>query len=106
MFYRGRELRRLWEVKVFVGNPDIKRPKTRTETVVAWNAVGAINKCPGRVAKRPVDKGFVTWPRTDANGVPLEPTFKIKSTAGPEEEIVETTIGDESDWVPNPGGKT
>ena len=99
MFYRGKELRRLWEVEIFTGKTDVKKPKTRTERVIAWNAVDAIQRCGGKnIAKRPVDLGFVTWPETDKDGLPVEPTLKIKSTAGPEEEVVETTLGNEGDW--------
>lgn len=94
MFYRGRELRRLWEVKVYIGKPDAKKPKTRIEKVIAWNAVDAIRRCgEAKVAEQPVALGFVTWPETKGDQI-----FFIESTKGPTGEVVEFSLGEDGDW--------
>lgn len=94
MFYRKRELRRLWEVEIYDGNPDAKKPKNHIEKVVAWNAVDAIRRCGEmRVASQPKAVCFVTWP--EAEGSPI---FKIESTAGPTDEEIKPSIGGEDDW--------
>jgi hypothetical protein len=67
MFYRGpndretRALRRLFVVKVYDGNPDVKKPKIRKEKVIAWNQCDAIRRCGGKVAELPEAECFVTW---------------------------------------------
>ena len=87
MRYKGRELRRLWEVTVYEGDPNAKKPKTRTETVIAFNAVEALRKCPGQAAEEPRALMFVTWPEAG------NPTiYKIEDTAGPTDEIVNPTV--------------
>lgn len=94
MFYRGRELRRLWEVKIYISKPDAKKPKTRTERVLAWNAVDAIRRCgAAKVAEQPVSLGFVTWPEKKGDSI-----FLIENTKGPTDEIVEFTLGKDGDW--------
>lgn len=92
MFYRGRELRRLWEVEIYVGKVDAKKPKTRTERVLAWNAVDAIRRCgEAKAVAQPVSLGYVTWPDTEGSAI-----YFIESTAGPtEEEVVPTIESDE-----------
>lgn len=85
---KSRQLRRLWEVKVYDGNPDAKKTKTRKETVVAWNAVDAIRMCGGVAAEPPKAVCFVTWPKGDETG----PIFRIESTAGPSDEEITPTI--------------
>lgn len=86
-----RALRRLWEVEIYEGDPDAKTPKTRTETVIAWNAVDAVRFCGGKAASPPVAKDFVTWD---------EPPRIIRSTAGPEKATAKPTIAPpaEEDW--------
>ena len=63
MFYKRRELRRLWEIEIYTEdpneNPDVPTP-TKTETLVAWNAVGAIRATGGRAAKEPKPLYYVT----------------------------------------------
>ena len=91
MFYKGRELRRLWEVEVFDGPPEEDTPSHK-ETVIAWNAVDANQRCGGHVKSRPVALYFVTWPEAG------EKPMRIDSTAGPTDEVVEPSIGNEDDW--------
>jgi len=91
MFYRGRELRRLWEIEVYDGDPNKKKPKTHTETVIAWNAVDAIRKCGAmKAAKQPVDLGYVMKDKGEA-------ILKIEDTAGPTDEEVTPTIENQED---------
>lgn len=94
MFYRGRELRRVWKVKVYTGNPDVKKPKTGVETVVAWNAVDAIRRMGAKkVAEQPTSMGYITWPEKKG-----DPVFFIKSTKGPTDEKVNGELVKEEDW--------
>ena len=101
MIYKGkddkisRHLRRLWEVKVYVGNPDAKKPKIKKETMIAWNHTDAIRRAPGQVAEQPVSIGWVTWP--DGKGE----TYIIESPqAGPTTKKAKPSIEtpDEEDW--------
>ena len=94
MRYKGknqphtRELRRLWEVEIYDGDPDKKKTKIKKETVVAWNAVDAIRACGNRkLAKEPEALCYVTWP--DEDGMPI---YKIKDTSGPTKEEIKPTI--------------
>ena len=84
MRYKGRELRRLWEVNVYVGDADDKKRKTRTETIVAFNAVEAIRFCGGRAASEPWALHYVTWPE-DKSGV--APIHRIEDSSGPMNDI-------------------
>jgi hypothetical protein len=89
MFYRGpndretRALRRLFVVKVYDGNPDVKKPKIRKEKVIAWNQCDAIRRCGGKVAELPEAECFVTW-----DDKPL----KIFNKAGPTDELADPTV--------------
>jgi hypothetical protein len=87
MLYKNKLLRRLWEVTVYTGNPDVKKPKTKKETVLAWNMVDAVRRTGGQVAKQPVSLGYVTWPETEDG-----PIYFIESTAGPSSKKVKPTI--------------
>jgi len=62
MFYRRRELRRLWEVDVYDGDPEDPDVEIRTETLIAWNAVDAIRHSNGSVVSQPRAVCFVSWP--------------------------------------------
>jgi hypothetical protein len=64
MRYKSRELRRLWEVKVYEGDPDAKNPKIHRGTVIAFNSVEALRLCGGKAAEPPREVCFVTWPET------------------------------------------
>lgn len=78
-----RMLRRLWECTVFKGDPDATKPKTKKETVIAWNEVDAIRKFGGsRLAKQPENIGWVTWPREQEDYV----YFIQNPTEGPDEK--------------------
>ncbi len=90
MFYKRRELRRLWDVEVYNGDPEDPNVTTHIETVVAFNAVEANRKCGGRVALPPTARCYVTWP-VDPNTT--GPIYRIDSTAGPSDELIEPTIG-------------
>jgi hypothetical protein len=88
MIYKRRELQSLFEVKIYTGNPDAKRPKTKKETVIAWNHVDAIRQCgKQKVAEQPKFLHHVTWSDIE-NG----PRFKIDSTAGPESQEIQPTL--------------
>ena len=101
MFYRRRELRRLWEIEVYDGDPnehpDIPTP-THTETLVAWNAVDANRGAGGPVAAPPKALFFVTWPPK-----PGDPIYRINNTGeGPVGEPIVPSISRndpaEEDW--------
>jgi hypothetical protein len=93
---RTRALRRLWEIEVYEGNetPDEDTP-TRTETVIAWNAVDAIRRSGSRAFAQPRSLGFVSWP-VDGDDIFIVATPKI----GPIGDPVETTIAtpEEESW--------
>lgn len=92
MIYKNRELRRLWEVEVYKGDPDDEKPKTKKETVIAFNAVEANRLAPGPVASEPVAISFVTWDD--------EPLL-IEDTSGPTNKKAKPTItvdDREADW--------
>lgn len=90
MRYLGRELRRLWEVKLYKGDPDAKKPKFKKETVVAWNTVDAIRQMGSRpVAEEPVQLTFVTWPEEDQDA---DEIYEIHDTSGPTNKKVKPTV--------------
>ena len=90
MKYLSRELRRLWEVEYYDGDPDDKKTKTKKETVVAWNHVDAIRKLGGRrVAKQPVEITYVTWPEKDQD---VDEVYEIHDTSGPTKKKVKPSI--------------
>ena len=60
---RTRELRRLYLVKVFDGDPNDPDTPIREEQVIAWNAVDANNQFSEDLVCEPEDLGYVTWPR-------------------------------------------
>jgi hypothetical protein len=68
MLYRGpdddtgRELKRLWEVEVYVGDPDASEVETRKHTIIAWNHVDAIRHTGGKPVVMPKALFFVTHP--------------------------------------------
>jgi hypothetical protein len=66
---RGSELRRLWEVETFDGDPDDPATLTVKRTVIAWNAVDANRHAGGRVASEPKPLYFVTWPEFEGGPV-------------------------------------
>lgn len=75
MFYRGRHLRRLWEVEVYKGDPDDPNTKTSIESVIGWNATDAIRQLgKGRAATYPQEICYITWD---------DPPLRINDTAGP-----------------------
>lgn len=87
MIYRNKALQRLWSLTLYTGDSDAKRPKTATETVVAWNEVDANRKCGERkLAKPPEALHYVFQDDEDA------PFRRIDSTAGPSNETVTPTI--------------
>lgn len=86
MKYKNQELKSLYEVKLYVDDPDKKKPKTVKETVIAFNHVDALRQCGNRkAAEMPKFLHHVTW-----DEIPK----KITSTAGPEDIEVEPTIKD------------
>lgn len=100
MFYKQRELRRLWSLEIFNGDPndpDDPDLSTRLETIVAWNAVDAIRHAGGKLAYQPVALFYVTWPEVGKNDI-----YKIESTAGPTGDPINPSIGvkiiEDKDW--------
>ena len=95
---KTRMLRRVWKCTVFKGNPDAKKPKTTTETVIAWNAVEANRKMGRQLACEPESLGWVTWPRAQEDYV----YFIENPSDGPiEKHKVRPSVGgvaDEDDW--------
>ena len=96
---KTRALRRIWELKIFEGDPDAKKPKTRKETVIAWNSVDAIRKAGGRLSEEPKPIGFVSWPRNEEQ----HHVYLVDNPSdGPDEDtpIVPTlgSVDDEEDW--------
>jgi hypothetical protein len=83
--YRNKEMRKLYEVEVYLGDPDKKSTKTEVLTVVAWNEVDALRRLGGhKAATQPKFVDFVSWD---------EPPRVIRDTAGPTEEVVEADFG-------------
>ena len=87
MFYNQRELRRLWKIEVYEGDPNDPDVTVRTETIVAWNQVDAIRHAGGKLAVQPEALYFVTWP--DNNNQ----IYRINDTSGPIGEPIEPSIG-------------
>ena len=87
MRYLSRDLRALWELVIYTGNPDAKRPKTKKETVIAINAVDAIRRAGKPVAKPPEFIDYVTWPEIEGG-----PIYIIKDTSGPTDIEVKPTV--------------
>jgi hypothetical protein len=65
MFYKQRHLNRLWEVEII--NEDDPAEPPRKETLIAWNAVGAIRNTGKPVARQPAALFFVTYPDAEGN---------------------------------------
>ena len=85
MIYKRRELRRLWRIYVYDGDPnDPDGCSAREETVIAFNAVEANRKSGGVLALQPEALHYVTW-----DDEPL----RIDSTAGPTREVIQPTLG-------------
>ncbi len=90
MKYQNRDLPRLWECVVYTGDPNAKRPKTKKETVVAWNAVDANRKLAGmELAKEPKAVCFV-WQEDPDD--PKSKKFRIDDTSGPTDEEVKPSV--------------
>jgi hypothetical protein len=84
MKYQARELRRLWSVSLYDGDPDDPDTPILEETVIAWNAVDAGRRTQGkRLAKPPVPLFFVSWD---------EPPLIIDDTGGPIDEEAHPSI--------------
>lgn len=100
MFYRGRELRRLWEIEVFDGDREDPECPTKVETVIAWNAVDAIRRTGDRAAAQPKALHFVTWAE---DGDSAQRIFRINNTEeGPVGDPIEPSIAlpelTDEDW--------
>ena len=88
MVYKARELRRLWELVIYVGDPDAEKPKTKKETIVAFNPTDAARRAlPRKLALPAVALSFVTWPEP-----PSEDLYEIYTTAGPTNKKVKPSI--------------
>ncbi len=72
MRYKARQLRRLWEVEIYMGDPDDPDTPTRTETVIALNGVEANRLAGGRLVKPPKALYFVSWPKETG-----QPIFRV-----------------------------
>ena len=89
MKFKSRELRRLWDMRVYDGDPDDPKTKTKKETVVAMNEVDANRRTPGSIAEPPVELTFVTWPEPGEDDTEI---FEIHDTSGPTNKKVKPTI--------------
>jgi len=69
VFYKHRELPRLWEIEIYEQDPH-EHPETATQllTIVAWNAVGAIRGAGKQAVAQPRQLCFVTHPEQDPEG--------------------------------------
>jgi hypothetical protein len=83
---KTRILRRLWEVPVYVGDPDDPDAEVKMKTCVAWNQTDAIRMFKN-VAKPPQHKCYVTWPMESGS-----PVYEIYDTAGPSDVEVHPDI--------------
>jgi hypothetical protein len=88
MIYRNEELKRLWKVTLYDGDPDDPDTPTVEETVIAWNQVDAINKCLGRKAAKMPE--MICHVYANANNPSI--FYRIDGTSGPSEEIVNPSI--------------
>jgi hypothetical protein len=100
MFYKSRELQRLWETEIYEEDPN-NHPDTATRriTIVAWNAVGAIRSAARWVARQPIPLHYVTHPDHDETGE--DRIFRINNAReGPVGPPLNPTIGAKSpdDW--------
>lgn len=105
MFYRhpgtagpGEELRRKWEVKVYVGDKDAKKPKTKKLTVIAWNDVDVCRMLQGQDVAAPPKVLHYVYRENDS-----APWIRIDSQAGPADlakpEIVRADVEPpKEDW--------
>lgn len=93
MKYRNRELRRLYEVEVYTGDPEANPVWVKKKTCVAFNQTQAIRVAGGKVANQPKFICFVTWP--EKHGDPL---LEIKDTGGPTTHRIEPTIPVSDEW--------
>lgn len=88
---RTQELRRMWEVLVYDGDPDDPNVTTSVETVVAWNAVDATRRSGKPVAAQPKALYYVTWPEYEGG-----PIYRIDNPSDGAIKAAEEvpTIGD------------
>ena len=86
MIYKRRNLQRLWEVVVYVGDRDAKKPKTEKETVIAWNDVDVARKLGDRIAKPPVSLGYVYQDPKSGEWLIIE------DTSGPTKKKAKPTV--------------
>ena len=96
MFYRGNELKRLYEIEIYEGDRNDPEATTRTETIIAWNHVDAIRRVRNPVSQ-PVALHFVTNP--DSTGK----IYRIDNTTdGPVGEPLNPSIApiavEDEDW--------
>ena len=86
MRYKGRDLRRLFEIDVYVGDPNAETPETRTVTSLGVNAQDAIRRLGrNKPATYPKALHYVTWPEP---GHPATEIYQIDDTAGPTGDIL------------------
>jgi hypothetical protein len=72
---KSRQLRRMWELSIYDGDPDDPEVGIVKETVIAWNAVDAGRRAVGkRLALPPKFLHYVSWD---------EPPQKIFDSSGP-----------------------
>lgn len=88
MRYKNRELRRLWEVDVYEGDPDDEDVALRTETLIAFNQVEAVRRAGGPVASLPRQICFVSWGEKEG-----DPIYRVDSPKeGPAGDPIEPSI--------------
>lgn len=86
MIYKRNNLQQLWEVKVFIGDREAKKPETEKLTVIAWNGVDVARKIGDRLVEQPKSLGHV-WqdPKTQQYQI-------IEDTSGPTGKTVKPTV--------------
>ena len=96
MFYKNRELRRLWRIYIYDGDKEDPECPIREETLVAWNAVDAIRRCGQAAARQPEEVCFVSWPDDDAQAIQRV----ANPLAGPVGDVVVPSIAvaDKEAW--------
>ena len=81
MRYKGRDLRRLFEIKIYTGDWEAGDEDTRIVTALGVNAEDAIRRLgKNRPATYPKALYNVTWPEP---GRPASEIYRINDTGGP-----------------------
>lgn len=77
MMYKRRNLQQLWEVTIYTGDRNAKKPKTEKMKVIAWNEPDIARKVGDKLAKPAESLGHV-WFDKD-----IKEYVMIEDTSGP-----------------------